>query len=244
MISLQIYISQLYQDFFVLITNRDSFTKTVSKKNDLLLIAGAFQKVDNYCLTMEPRSSQKTNVTELLRLWKQGDPSAGEALLPLVYDELRRRAGAYMRRERNNHTLQPTALVHEAYLKLAGQRETNWNDREHFFAIASQAMRRILVDHAKSRHRDKRGGVNEDLPLDEMLFIQAESNDVDLIALDEALRRLAEFDPRQERLVELRYFGGFSLDEAARALDISRATASREWQMAKAWLHRELTRIN
>ena len=193
---------------------------------------------------MSPKDAVKHNITELLRQWKNGDSVAGETLLPLVYDELRRRAAAYMRRERPNHTLQPTALVHEAYMKLAGQRNGNWNDREHFYAIASQVMRRLLVDHAKTHRRQKRGGSNQNLPLEEALLANVEGSNVDLIALDEALSRLAKFDPRQERLVELRYFGGLSLDEAAKALEISRATAAREWQMAKAWLHRELTREN
>jgi len=184
----------------------------------------------------------KSNVTELLRQWNGGDSDVADELLPLVYDELRRRAAAYMRRERNNHTLQPTALVHEAYMKLAGQRDGNFNDREHFYAIASQVMRRILVDHAKTRHRQKRGGSSENLPLEEALLAGADATNVDLIALDEALSRLAKIDPEQERLVELRYFGGLSLDDAAKTLGISRATAAREWQVAKAWLHREMTR--
>jgi RNA polymerase sigma factor (TIGR02999 family) len=184
----------------------------------------------------------KSNVTELLRLWNGGDSDAANELLPLVYDELRRRAAAYMRRERKDHTLQPTALVHEAFMKLAGQQNANFNDREHFFAIASQVMRRILVDHAKTRHRKKRGGSNEDLPLEEALLAGAEATNVNLIALDEALGRLAKIDPEQERLVELRYFGGLSLEDAAKTLGVSRATAAREWQVAKAWLHREMTR--
>ena len=160
----------------------------------------------------------------------------------MIYDELHRRAAAYMRRERQNHTLQPTALVHEAYIKLLDQRGGKWNDREHFFAIASKVMRRILVDHAKSRHRQKRGGTSEDLPLDDALIAGVDLDRTDLMALDEALTRLAKLDEQQERLVELRYFAGLTLDEAARALGISRATAARDWQWAKAWLHREMTR--
>ena len=191
---------------------------------------------------MTPVDATKSNVTELLRQWNGGNSDVADELLPLVYDELRRRASAYMRRERNDHTLQPTALVHEAYMKLAGQRNGNFNDREHFYAIASQVMRRILVDHAKTRHRQKRGGSNENLPLEEALLAGADATNVDLIALDEALSRLAKIDPDQERLVELRYFGGLSLDDAAKTLGVSRATAAREWQAAKAWLHRELTR--
>ena len=191
---------------------------------------------------MTPGDATKSNITKLLRLWNGGDPDVADELLPLVYDELRRRAAAYMRRERNDHTLQPTALVHEAYMKLAVQRNGNFNDREHFYAIASQVMRRILVDHAKTRHRQKRGGSNENLPLEEALLAGADATNVDLIALDEALSRLAKMDPEQERLVELRYFGGLSLDDAAKTLGVSRATAAREWQVAKAWLHREMTR--
>jgi len=193
---------------------------------------------------MSPKNASKTNITELLHEWNSGNTDVADNLLPLIYDELHRRAAAFMRKERQNHTLQPTALVHEAYLKLIGQRNDNWNDRQHFFAIASQVMRRILVDHARSRHRQKRGGSKEDLPLEEALLVGAEEANVDLIALDEAMAKLAKLDPQQERLVELRYFGGLSLDETAKAIGVSRATAAREWQVAKAWLHREMTRRN
>jgi RNA polymerase sigma-70 factor (ECF subfamily) len=193
---------------------------------------------------MSPRNAVKTNITELLRQWSSGKKEVAEDLLPLIYDELHRRATNFMRRERHNHTLQPTALVHEAYLKLIDQRNDDWNDREHFFAIASQVMRRILVDHARSRQRQKRGGSKENLQLEEALLAGAEEANVDLIALDEAMAKLAKLDPQQERLVELRYFGGLSLEEAAKALGISRATAARDWQVAKAWLHREMTRTN
>lgn len=181
-------------------------------------------------------------VTQLLRRWTGGDAAAMDELLPYVYDELRRRAARYLRHERVNHTLQPTALVHEAYIRLVDQGSVEWKDRGHFFAIAAQAMRRILVDHAKHKNRAKRGGPDTDLQLDDDLEIAAMEKSVDLLALDEALSRLARMDPHQERLVELRYFAGLSLEEAADAMDISRATAAREWQMAKAWLHRELTR--
>jgi len=181
-------------------------------------------------------------ITELLHEWGEGNAQAMDELLPLIYDDLRRRAAGYLRDERPNHTLQTTALVHEAFLKLADQRKVEWKNRGHFFAIAAQAMRRILVDHAKNRHRVKRGGAAEDLALEDALLIAAGENGVDIAALDEAMSRLAEFDPQQERLVELRYFGGLSLDETAKELNISRATAAREWQVAKAWLYRELTR--
>ena len=185
---------------------------------------------------------QEANITELLRDWGEGNVQAMNELLPLVYDELHRRAAVYLRQERQDHTLQTTALVHETYLKLVDQRQVSWKNRGHFFAIAAQAMRRILVDHAKSRHRAKRGGADEDLRLEDALLAAVDENGVDIPALDEALSRLAEIDPQQERLVELRYFAGLSLDETAKALDISRATAAREWQMARAWLFRELTR--
>jgi RNA polymerase sigma factor (TIGR02999 family) len=191
-------------------------------------------------MTGEHKSAPR--ITELLHEWGEGNAQAMDELLPLIYDDLRRRAAGYLRDERPNHTLQTTALVHEAFLKLADQRNVEWKNRGHFFAIAAQAMRRILVDHAKNRHRVKRGGAAEDLALEDALLIAAGENGVDIAALDEAMSRLAEFDPQQERLVELRYFGGLSLDETAKELSISRATAAREWQVAKAWLYRELTR--
>jgi RNA polymerase sigma factor (TIGR02999 family) len=191
---------------------------------------------------MSQDEAVRPNITEMLRQWSGGKTEVMDDLLPLIYDELRRRAAAYLRRERPNHTLQPTALVHEAYLRLIDQRQDNWASRDHFFAIAAQAMRRILVDHARGRHRQKRGGSNEDLPLEDALLAAADESNVDLIALDEAMKKLAKLDSQQERIVELRYFGGLSLDEAANALSISRATAARDWQVAKAWLHREMTR--
>ena len=191
---------------------------------------------------MREKRQDTHRVTALLREWTGGSPAAMDELLPYVYDELRRRAARYLRRERINHTLQTTALVHEAYLKLVDQERVEWKDRGHFFAVAAQAMRRILVDHAKHRNRAKRGGPDEDLQLDAAVEVATVEGNVDIQALDEALSRLAVFDPQQERLVELRYFAGLSLEETAKAMNISRATAAREWQVAKAWLHRELTR--
>jgi RNA polymerase sigma factor (TIGR02999 family) len=193
---------------------------------------------------MSPEKAVKRNITEMLHEWNSGNREVVDELLPLIYDELHKRAAAFMRRERHNHTLQPTALVHEAYLRLVDQRKGDWNDRQHFFAIASQVMRRILVDHARNRQRLKRGGPGENIPLEEIMVAGADASNVDLIALDEAMARLAKFDPQQERIVELRYFGGLSLDETADTLGISRATAARDWQVAKAWLHRELTRTS
>lgn len=182
------------------------------------------------------------NITQMLREWSDGKPEAMDELFPHIYAEMHRQAAAYLRHERGNHTLQPTALVHEAYLRLIDQREVKWQSRTHFFAVASQVMRRILVDYARRRHRRKRGGSDEDLPLEEALVAAADNANVDLVALDEALTRLEKFDLQQARIVELRYFGGLSLDETARVLEISRATAARDWQVAKAWLHREITR--
>ncbi len=166
-----------------------------------------------------------------------------DELMPLVYEELHRQASRYLRRERKDHTLQTTALIHEAYLKLIDQRDVRWESRTHFFAIAAQAMRRILVDYARAKQRSKRGGDDAKVSLEEeTILISTEGKGVDLIALDEALTRFAEIDPQQARVVELRYFGDLSLEETAEALHISRATVAREWNTAKVWLHRELTR--
>lgn len=188
-------------------------------------------------------NTQKQNITEILRQWSSGKKEALDELMPLVYAELRRQAAQHLRRERPNHTLQTTALINEAYLKLIDQRDVNWESRSHFFAIASQAMRRILVDYARTRNREKRGGAVENLPLEEALQIQAmEGRSIDLIALDEALTRLAEIDEQQARVVELRYFADLSLEATADALHISRATVARDWSVAKAWLLRELSR--
>jgi RNA polymerase sigma factor (TIGR02999 family) len=185
----------------------------------------------------EPR-----DITRILRDWTRGESDAINELMPLVYDELRRQAARHLRRENQDHTLQTTALIHEAYLKLIDQRNVEWQNRLHFFAIASQAMRRILVDHARTKHREKRGGKDVKVPLDDALGVGAAEKNTDLIALDEALTRLEVIDEQQVRVVELRYFSGLSLEDTADALGISRATAARDWSMAKAWLHRELTR--
>jgi RNA polymerase sigma factor (TIGR02999 family) len=176
----------------------------------------------------------------MLREWSDGKAEALDNLLPLVYDELHRQAARFLRRERQGHTLQTTALINEAFLKLIDQRNVNWESRTHFFAIAAQAMRRILVDYAKAAHRKKRGGDDLKLPLEEAMTVAAEEKPVDLIALDEALNKLAERDEQQARVVELRYFSGLTLEETAEALHISRATVANDWRMAKVWLYREL----
>ena len=188
---------------------------------------------------MEENSQQ---ITQLLNQWSNGEAKVLDDLMPLVYVELRRQASGYLRRERSNHTLQPTALINEAYLKLIDQRDVKWQNRAHFFAIAAQAMRRILVDHARERKREKRGGAAENLPIDEALTIVSEEKAVDLVALDEALNKLVTFDERQAKVVELRYFSGLSIDETAAVLNVSNVTIRRDWNMAKAWLHQEITK--
>ncbi|MBK7708252.1 MAG: sigma-70 family RNA polymerase sigma factor [Acidobacteria bacterium] len=181
-------------------------------------------------------------ITETLRAWSDGKQEALEMLLPLVYDELHRQAARFLRRERIGHTLQTTALINEVYLKLIDQKSVNWQNRAHFFGIAAQAMRRILVDYAKSRHREKRGGANENLPLELVSLAVSGARGIDLEALDEALTRLALMDNRQARIVELRYFSGLSIEETAEVLNISTATVKSDWRSAKAWLYREITK--
>ncbi len=192
---------------------------------------------------MEQSLEKSQEITRMLQEWSGGKQEALDALLPLVYAELHRQASRYLRRERAGHTLQTTALIHEAYLKLIDQREVNWQNRAHFFGIAAQAMRRILVDYARERHRAKRGGIGENLPLEEAALVVSEERRVDLVALDEALTRLAKFDERQARIVELRYFSGLSIEETAEVLRISPATVKSDWNVAKAWLRHEITRV-
>ncbi len=192
---------------------------------------------------MEQAVNKSKEITRMLQEWSGGKQEALDALLPLVYAELHRQASRYLRRERAGHTLQTTALIHEAYLKLIDQREVNWQNRAHFFGIAAQAMRRILVDYARERHRAKRGGIGENLPLEEAALVVSEERRVDLVALDEALTRLAKFDERQARIVELRYFSGLSIEETAEVLGISPATVKSDWNVAKAWLRHEITRV-
>lgn len=181
-------------------------------------------------------------ITLLLQAWSDGDESVLDSLMPLVYGELRRQAARYLYKERSGHTLQTTALIHEAYLRLIGNTHVEWQNRSHFFAIASQAMRRILVDHARTRHREKRGGAAENLPLDAADNIGLPEKSVDLLALDEALERLALLDRRQVKVVELRYFSGLSNDETAEVLGVSNATVRNDWSMARAWLKQEISK--
>lgn len=183
--------------------------------------------------------SATPTITQLLVEWSQGDKQALDQLAPLVYDELRRMARTYLRAERPDHTLQATALVHEAYLRLVDQHSVSWQNRAHFFGIASQMMRRILVNHAIARAAEKRGGGAEKLSLDEAVSF-SNQREIDLIALDEALKELECLDPQQTRIVELRFFGGLSIDETAQALRISPATVKRDWSTARLWLRRKL----
>jgi len=182
------------------------------------------------------------DVTTLLVNWSRGDHSALDQLTPLVYDELRRLAQSYLRRERSEHTLQSTALVHEAYLRLIDQRNVNWQSRAHFFGIAAQMVRRILVDHARAHRAAKRGSGAIHVSLDEALGVPGLTKDFELTALDDALNLLAEIDPQQAKIVELRFFAGLSIEETAESLGISPATVKRDWVTAKAWLFREISR--
>jgi RNA polymerase sigma factor (TIGR02999 family) len=184
-------------------------------------------------------ASDSANVTELLRAWGKGDRSALDQLTVIVYQELRRLAKHYLRRERTGHTLQTSALVNEAYMRLVDYARMQWQDRAHFFAVSAQLMRRILVDHARRRNL-KRGVGVQHISLEEAATFGADVPD-DLVALDEAMNQLARIDPRKARVVELRFFGGLSVDETAEALKVSSVTVIRDWSTAKAWLYREMT---
>jgi RNA polymerase sigma factor (TIGR02999 family) len=181
----------------------------------------------------------QSQVTRLLLDWSDGDNEALAKLIPLVYQELKRLARYHMRKERADHTLQTSALVNEAYIRLVDYKKMQWQDRAHFMAVAAQAMRRILVEHARARTRAKRGGETRKVSLDEAAALTDEKA-ADMVALDAALNSLAEFDPRKSQVVELRYFGGLSIEETAQIIDVSPATVKREWNTAKIWLHREI----
>jgi RNA polymerase sigma factor (TIGR02999 family) len=186
---------------------------------------------------MEPKSGGE--VTQLLESWRAGEEQALDDLLPLVYSELRKLANQYLRKERAGHTLQSTALVHEAFLRLVDQKRARLDNRNHFFAVASQAMRRVLVDHARRDQANKRIGAHDKVALDKAPDLAVESN-AEILAVHQALERLSEIHPRQAQLVELRYFGGLSNPEAAEVLDVSLATIERDWQVARIWLKRKL----
>jgi RNA polymerase sigma-70 factor (ECF subfamily) len=188
---------------------------------------------------MTAPSPSPLEVTQLLVAWSEGNEAALEQLLPLVYEELRRLARHYMRREHPGHTLQTTALVNEAYVKLVDQKHVRWQNRAHFFAISAQLMRRILVDHARSHQYAKRGGGAQKVSLDTVAVVGNEKA-AELVALDDALKSLAVIDERKSRIVEMRFFGGLNVEETAEALNTSSRTVMREWSVAKAWLYREL----
>lgn len=191
--------------------------------------------------SMNPISKQ--NVTQLLRAWSQGDEGALNQIYDLVFDELHRLAHHYMSRENPGNVMQTTALVNEAYLRLANARDLDWKDRAHFFAVSANVMRRILIDGARARRADRRGGKDIQVALDDAPEVSTQ-NDPDLIALDDALKELAKVNERQSRVVELRYFGGLSVEEAAEVLGVSADTVMRDWRFAKAWLKREMVRTS
>jgi|SRR5512138_2626263 RNA polymerase sigma factor (TIGR02999 family) len=188
---------------------------------------------------MSPESNQPGHITVLLERWSDGDQSALDELTPIVYGELRQVAAAYLRRERPGHTLQATALVNEAYLRLVGKARGRWQGREHFYGIAARLMRQVLVEHARKHQADKRGGGRAPLALSHAEEVSGTA-EVDLLGVHEALERLASFDAQQARIVELRFFGGLSIEEAAEALGVGHATVEREWSLARAWLRKEL----
>jgi len=188
-------------------------------------------------------SSDQSDAAHLLSGLTDGNREYAEKLIPVVYEELKRLASAYLRRERTAHTLQTTALVHEAYVRLVSNKATSWESRAHFVGVAARIMRQILIDHARGHLRKKRGGATKILPLNEALTFSPEHSE-ELIRLDEALQRLSRMDPRQSRIVELRFFGGLGVEEAAEVLGISPKTVKRDWAVAKAWLHSELRRCD
>lgn len=181
------------------------------------------------------------NISLILKDWGSGNRQAVDELMPLIYEELKRIAAQYLRSERSDHTLQPTELAHEAYLKLIDISNVNWQDRAHFFAVSARVIRHILVDHARAKGTEKRGGAAERIVLDETISFSDE-RDLDLLALDEVLKLLATFDEQQSKIVELRFFGGLTIEETAAVMRLSPATIKREWTLAKAWLHKTLSR--
>jgi RNA polymerase sigma factor (TIGR02999 family) len=186
-------------------------------------------------------SSSSDQVTQLLVRWRGGDRQALDALMPLVYAELRRLARYYLQRERSDHTLQSTALVHEAYMRMLGQKLPDWQNRAHFFGVAARLMRQILVEYARGHQAAKRGGDSYKVTLDEGALV-AQKTDLDVILLDDALQDLAKLDEQQSRIVELRFFAGLTIDDTSEVLGISAATVAREWTTARIWLHREISR--
>ncbi len=184
---------------------------------------------------------QSTDITQMLIELTDGNKEVVNEILPLIYAELRKLASNYLRKERGNHTLQPTALVHEAYMKLIDQKKVKWQNRSHFFGIAAQIMRRILMDYARQHKAEKRGGAGENISLEEEFVLVQDERSHELLALDEALETLAEMDEMKAKIVELRYFGGLSVEETAEVLGVSEITVKRHWRMAKAWLYGQIS---
>jgi RNA polymerase sigma factor (TIGR02999 family) len=202
------------------------------------LLSAILKRTPDFRRLSEPSPQ---NVTKLLSQWSRGDQGALDALIPIVYEELRRVARYYLKQEKQSHTLSSTALVHEAYLRLVNQKEVTWQNRAHFFGVAAKMMRRILVDHARRRSYAKRGGGAMTLALEEAVATP-QRREIDVVALDDALDSLAKLDDRQSRMVELRFFGGLSIEETSEVLGVSVPTVKREWASARAWLFREITR--
>lgn len=192
------------------------------------------------CISFEMTESQSHQVTQLLIKWSNGDKAALDKLMPLIHEELRRLAHQYMSRERSGHTLQTSALVNEAYIRLVNRKGVQWQNRAHFFAIAANSMRSILVDHARSHAYAKRGGGAHKITLDDGLIVSQERA-AEVVALDDVLKQLADIDPQQSRIVELRFFGGLTIEETAEVVQLSPATIKREWNIAKAWLYHQLS---
>lgn len=186
--------------------------------------------------------NSQPDITQMLIEMTDGNTEVVNQILPLIYSELRKLASSYLRRERSDHTLQPTALVNEAYLKLIDQKKVVWQNRAHFFGIAAQVMRRILLDHARKHTAEKRGGAAEVLPIEEEILVVSHEKSAELIALDEALENLAKMDEQKAKIVELRYFGGLSIEETAEVMGVSVPTINRQWRMAKAWLYGQVAR--
>lgn len=234
-------LSEFYQlNFSRLTTSLTYFSRIIN------IASQPSKKQSNRGSAMTASSLSKKEITAMLRAWGAGENEATEELIRAVYRELRLQARYQLRHERANHTLHTTALINEVYIKLVEQRSVKWENRGHFFALAAKLMRRILVDHAKNRHRKKRGGAEENVALENVLRTNAiaarDEKVIDLLALDEALERLAKIDPQQVQIVELRYFSGLDVPETAEILNISTATVKRDWAVARAWLRHELTR--
>lgn len=234
-------LSEFYQ------LNFDRLTMSLTYFKCIINIAAQLsKKLSKSGSAMKASSLSKKEITAMLRAWSAGEHEATEELIRSVYRELRLQARHQLRRERANHTLHTTALINEVYIKLVEQRSVKWENRGHFFALAAKLMRRILVDHAKTRHRKRRGGAEENVALDDVLKTNAlaitDERALDLLALDEALERLAKIDQQQVHIVELRYFSGLDVPETAEILNVSTATVKRDWAVARAWLKHELTR--